>query len=165
MRDVHRQLDGSYPLSLSIRSSDVPVGLRPISAKKLSKDFQFSQILMPRPPYLGYAGLLGLLHLYFISSQATYSGDRAAPCRLFELGAPEHSREQYRLARRVNFFPHLAQIILDISFLTICPLFRAQRQLRRRLVLRSVSISTPTGLGPSPSCQSASSVSSDAMRS
>jgi len=60
-RDAHLQFSGVYPKSLSTRSSVRPGGRAPMSDKNCAKlVFQAVQTVIPRPPYLWYAGLLGL---------------------------------------------------------------------------------------------------------
>src|ERR1051326_1695913 len=50
-RVAHSQLSLQYPSALSLRSSVMPVGGCPMSARKFGNDCQRSQTLMPRPPW------------------------------------------------------------------------------------------------------------------
>ena len=51
VRVAHRQFQGAYGPSSSIRSNIPPFGLGPMSARNLSKDPAHSeQTLIPRPP-------------------------------------------------------------------------------------------------------------------
>ena len=58
---THRQLPGSYPRSLSMRSIVSPVGGSPMSARKFSKVSHRSLTVMPRAPYRGHARSRGFV--------------------------------------------------------------------------------------------------------
>jgi hypothetical protein len=50
--EAHRQLPGSYPLALSMRSSEVPGGRSPMSSRKLRNFVQRSHTITPLAPYV-----------------------------------------------------------------------------------------------------------------
>src|ERR1043165_7546537 len=83
--EAHRQLLGSYPMPLSMRSIVVPGGRSPMSARKFSNSAHRAHTLMPFAPYLWYASLLGSLQRISIARHVIYVGvflpTLACPCR------------------------------------------------------------------------------------
>ncbi len=70
---AHLQFPFEYPRSGFLRSSVVPFGRSPMSAKKFSNFSHRLQTLIPRPPYKLYLAAFGSLHRAHIERQEAYS--------------------------------------------------------------------------------------------